>query len=67
LPGDGRNRTRPVRNRMIGWERAFSTLNGEPVGRPTQTVPSGMGLFLNTFLAVNCQDFGELSRVATFK
>jgi hypothetical protein len=44
-----------VGNGMIGWEGAFLNLNGEPVSRPTQTVPYGTGLFVNAFLAVNCQ------------
>jgi len=30
---------------MIGWKGTFLTLNGEPVSRPTQTVPYGTGLF----------------------
>ena len=32
-----------------------STLIGEPLSRPTQTVPYGTDLFVNIFQAVNCQ------------
>jgi hypothetical protein len=39
----------------MGRKEHSSILIGEPVSRPTQTVPYGTGRFVNGFLAVNCQ------------
>jgi hypothetical protein len=40
---------------MIGRKERSATLTGQHASRPTQTVPSGTGPFLNAFQAVNCQ------------
>jgi len=70
--GRGRTRSgvqdkaRPVGNGLSWSTRALTLAVVEASFRPNHTVPYGTVPFLDAFQAVNCLDFGELSRVATF-
>jgi len=60
------NRNRPVGHGVIGADRRATIRTiSQPRGKD-QTVPYGTDSRLNGFQAINCLDFGELSRVATF-